>query len=361
MKIFYDYQILTSQRYGGISKYHYELIRHLNQKQDVATTVVVKGNINEYFKDFFGPIGKPQYGYRKKLLENSNKLLTLAELQKGYDIVHPTYYAPYLLKYASKNRIVITIHDMIQELYPQFLGGKDRLEQIVSCKKQYIYGADAIIAISESTKNDILQLYPEVEGKISVVYHGVSNVSPIKTNFDLPKRYILFVGNRNGYKNFEIVLNAYEQLLTRYSDLYLICVGGGKFSKEEMERISRYQDRIIQCFCNEGELAYIYQNAEAFVFPSIYEGFGMPILEAFTYRCPVLLSDNKCFKEIAGDAAVYFDPSKSEELTVKIRSILDQSEIKKKMVAKGLQQVKKYNWEKTAEETFKVYEQTICQ
>jgi len=177
----------------------------------------------------------------------------------------------------------------------------------------------------------------------------------------LPKKYILFVGSRSGYKNFNLFVEAITPLLVKDNELKLVCVGGGNFKEIENEKFKRLNiiNKIYQYSVNDDILTYLYKKAVAFIFPSLYEGFGIPILEAFSCGCPVIASNTSSLPEVAGDAAVYFDPTDKLSMLNSIQKVIYNDELKKQLINKGIERVKEFTWEKTAEKTKMLYEEIL--
>ena len=200
--------------------------------------------------------------------------------------------------------------------------------------------------------------------KIKVVYHG--NPLPKSNEYlkyeDLAKKYsinipyIFYVGDRESYKNFSMLLDVY---LTMLSDRFdLVCFGGGKFSHKELKTIknARFSRRIIHLSGTDYLLASLYKNAFCFVYPSLYEGFGIPLLEAMAMGCPIIASNTSSIPEVVGKASLLFDPTSKDSLINAIE-LLESNELKRrKLIDLGLEQEKKFSWDKTADETFNVYE-----
>jgi glycosyltransferase involved in cell wall biosynthesis len=204
-----------------------------------------------------------------------------------------------------------------------------------------------------------VQLYDVAPGKISVIYLGVQKLESQKMISESGIRpYILFNGNREGYKNFSLLLRAYsesEYLRTNF-DVYTF--GGGKFSKEEIKLLNVLNLKINQVKNFQGEdslLGYLYDNANIFVYPSLYEGFGLPPLEAMAHGCPVLSSNRGSMPEILGDAAEYFDPTQSVELSFKLNLILKSQTKMYELMQKGILRAQKYDWSECARQTEELY------
>ena len=363
LSVYYDFQILLAQKYGGISRYIYELVSRL-PKFGAEPEISCIHNHNYYFGERLGIYGTNS---RSKILRLAdlgtffyvNRLKAFFDLKrKDYDIVHPTYY------YASRPKhgnFIVTVHDMTHEKYAD-LYGKNR--RVIAAKQRIIHQADRIIAVSENTKRDILAYYPDIApAKISVIYHGASMSQQEKPSgkFTLMngQKYILFVGLRGGYKNFMRFVEAVRMILDRHKDLHVFCAGGGAFTDEEQRLFGEYASRIHQGGLSDEELADAYAGAECFVFPSEYEGFGIPILEAFACGCPVVCSNASCFPEVAESSAEYFDPLNPENMAAKILEVLDDEALREKFRVSGRERLKFFDWDKTAMETLKCYKEAI--
>lgn len=365
MNVLYDYQTLTMQRFGGISRYYYELAKGLSKESGVTADVKTVFNINHYFKDYFEK-KKPESlpWFFKKANNAVNRAYVLMQNKKKYDIIHPTYYHPYILN-KFKGKYVVTIHDMIYEIYKDVMPDA---EKVIAQKKAHIFAADKIICVSEWTKRDLLKFYPQIgEEKIKVVYQGngvkadSENKLPVIKALENVKKYVLFTGNRGLYKNFKNMAEAVSGILKNDKDLYLVCGGGGAFDKAEREFLSELgiADKCIQLRYAEEETASLYNNAECFVFPSLYEGFGIPILEAWECRCPLVLSNASCFPEIAGDAGAYFDGNSVSDIKSAVEKVLYDDGLKAELIKKGLSRARLYGWDKTVGNTLELYKSLL--
>ena len=373
MKIILDPQIFNEQRFGGISRYFTELFLVFNKEDDIdiECPIFFSDNLhlkeaglfqtkeNKFFKSKWCPKFIRKKFLKKKKLSNINTTIKVLK-ESNFDLFIPTYFDPYFLEYLQDKPFVLTVYDMIHELFPQHYLGEN--QKTIINKKLLMEKATKIIAISESTKNDIIKLYPHIDAfKIEVVYLSHSIKVNHKPTLNLPKDYILFVGNRNVYKNFIFFLKAVASLLHSNSNLFVVCAGGNKIQSEERKLIQELKltKQVIQKNFEDYELATYYSNAKCFVFASEYEGFGIPVLESMACGCPVVLANHSSFPEVAGDAGVYFELHNAIDLKQKVESLLTNEKLRKDYILKGLIQVQKFNWEKTAMECKKVYQKAI--
>jgi len=354
MKVLYDYQIFTFQRFGGISRSFHELMRHSNGLFSYEISGLFSNNIyieNEALKKFMPGVNFKGQG---RIMDMFNKVDTIRKIRKNrYDIFHPTYYDPYIVYEKRARPLVLTVYDMIHERFFQ----KDHT--MIRNKRKMIIEADKIIAISENTKRDILEFNPEVpENKIAIAYHGTS--FPLSNESIYPKEdYILFVGRRRQYKNFDRFVTAVAPLLIKY-DLGLVCTGLA-FSKQEKELMDNLQiyDRAFSRYASEKELYDLYSKALVFVFPSLYEGFGNPVLEAFACGCPAILANVSSLPEIGGDAAVYFDPYDVDDMRSVMDTVITSPSLQRQLIIKGKERVKCFSWTNWATETARVYNSVL--
>lgn len=296
---------------------------------------------------------------KSKLAYELNGLYSRKVISRGdYDIFHPTYYNPYFLE-VNKQAFVITVYDMIHELFPQYFSNKDKS---VEWKKQLVFEADKVIAISNNTKKDIMDIYGIDANKVEVI-HLASDLSGGKklSGDRLPEEYILFVGNRDHYKNFLFFVSSLAPILLDNKKLYLVCAGGGSFKQHELEKLSelRIQDKTLQLPFDDALLADLYYNACAFVFPSLYEGFGIPVLEALNNDCIPILCNRGSLPEVGSDAALYFEAGDEDSLREAVLLAL-QDGYKESMLPVIRARAAQFSWEKTAFETKNVYQQLLA-
>jgi len=269
----------------------------------------------------------------------SNRRYGIKDIKEGeFDVFHPTYYDPYFLKELGDRSFVLTIYDMIHERFSAE-GGTDRT---ITNKRRLAERADRIIAISESTKKDVVELLNVPASKVYVT-HLAGSIAPPKDGErpkSLPRRYMVQVGNRAGYKNFAFMLDALEEVFERDPDMHLVCVGGVPFTAEERIMIerSRGRGRIIRVSVPDDELALIFSNALVYINPSQYEGFGIPLLEAMTCGCPTLVCRVSSLPEVGGSASRYFELNDRDSFLDALTPILEDEGIRDKMRHDGQDQ-----------------------
>ena len=357
-KILYDNQMFTFQRFGGVTRYFADLIYNLPAEEFIAD-VPMKYCENHYVTETYGhkykKISFPDnYRLRRLIYSCANNNISKSAVKNSdYDIFHPTYFSPYFLKTIKKRQkpFVLTVHDMTFERYTQDVLIYDRT---IPNKKRLIAEADHIIAVSENTKRDIVEILGTDPARISVVHHGYRPVTTIAPQlFD---NYVLYVGERKGYKNFLSWLKAISPLFSDDNRLKVVCTGA-YFSQAELSTFAELgiADRIVHISANDAQMASLYHHALCFVYPSHYEGFGIPILEAFANGCPICLSNASCFPEVAGDAALYFNPQDSNSMYNATKEIIESQALRSELSRKGSLRGKEFSIDRMVEQTCNVY------
>lgn len=367
MKILYDHQIFTWQKYGGISRYFYEIIRGIDGIQDISYEVPLFVSNNHYISDkkyikYVDLLSNIHFKGKNRMFKLLNKTNTIFKLKHhNFDIFHPTYYDPYFLKYLNNKPFVLTVHDMIHEKFSEMFSPFDKTTKQ---KRLLVEKAAKIIAVSQNTKKDLMEIFGIDGTKIEVVYHGNSMFPQLNIPFgyELPQKYLLFVGNRFIYKNFNRFITSMAELLKKDRELFVVCVGGGKFTNNEIEQFKELgiSKQVLQYNVNDDVIANFYKNAIAFIFPSLYEGFGIPLLEAFACGCPVVCSNGSSLPEVADDAAYYFDPYNEESIKDAVLRILNDKDLRQELIAKGQRRLKQFSWQRTVEETIKIYKSVLA-
>ena len=361
--VIYDHQAFVMQRWGGISRYFAELAKNVAACPGMRPLVMAPWANNEYLTRMLGIKSRSiSAHYRHRgvgelmALESKFDRRALGRLFARYQnaVYHPTYYDPFLLKDGLENPVVITIHDMIYELFSGKLSGSGVVRQ----KREMIERADHIVTVSQSTFDDLVRFYPKAAQKSSVIYHGVS-FAPYSSRGRafVEGDYLLFVGSRSAYKNFAGLAQAFAESAVNHLTLKLVCVGGGRFSKKEQSLLEErgIAQRVIHKEASDEQLKNLYHFAKAFVFPSLYEGFGLPILEAMSCGAPCVLSDIPVFHEVAADAACYCDARSSYDMAQTIDDVLEDAERRGRLRAAGYERVGEFSWARCAREHAALY------
>jgi glycosyltransferase involved in cell wall biosynthesis len=358
MRVLFDHQIFSYQRYGGASRYYAELMSVFDRAGEPAFELGVAETPNVYLH------AAPYYRGARSARDGKlgflqtyarNEWATRALARRGrHDIFHTTFYDPGLLRDLRGAKLVVTVLDMIPEHFPDFfdtrgLYGRFVTKRWIAGKRALCERADLILAISEHTKHDVVAFYGIEPARIVVTHLGTRLV-PGGGAAPLAEPYVVYVGTRNTYKNWGALVEAAAPL-----GLPILCVGGGKLAADEATLAERHGARVIQRDVRDDELAACYAHARAFVFPSRYEGFGIPILEAFACGCPAIVANASCFPEIAGDAAAYFDPASPSALTAQLRRVLDDPAYADELRTRGRARVARFTWEATAHATLAAY------
>jgi glycosyltransferase involved in cell wall biosynthesis len=361
MKILYDYEIFYLQKYGGISNYFYQLSKEIiNMNKDLLVVCPLhrNGHITKLpDSNFYGMNVNFIPHHFNKTLELINFYIS-KNIKKKFDpdIIHRTYYSDK----ECHGRKICTVYDLINEKYNSYF---EKSEKISELKKKTIESSDHIICISENTKKDLIDIFKVPEQKISVTLLSSSfnNVYTDKKDKKF-KNHLLFVGSRHGYKNFEGFLRAVSISKFLKNNFKIIVYGGERFSKKDHDLIKKYNLNLNQIlFFNDDnyELSYLYSNVEALVYPSLYEGFGIPILEAMNFGCPVISSSAGSLKEVGGDGINYFDPSDPENISEVLEKIMSSKDIINKLISYGYERTKLFSWTTCAKKTLEIYKKVI--
>ncbi len=372
IRVLVDGYIYGMQSHGGVGRCFAEILNCLGRHSDDINVIVHLPR---------NPKGTPPRGPGIRHIENWNirpgrlfapfsARVNMARIRAlRPQVFHSTYYT---LPYWSELRTVVTVHDFIDENSFQTMSGN--YMGFVAHKRKVIEQADAIIAVSHATKQDILKYTQAEADSISVIYHGINKdfaaTSPTKEEINhfraenrIKKPYWLFVGRRPRYKNFGVLLRAWEKITHIHRiDSYLVAVGphDGLESwqidfliknclEQRLLSLSRVDDRT---------LSVAYHGATAFIFPSLFEGFGIPLLEAMACNAPIIASDIPVFHEVASDAALYFDPHDDEALAEAMVQILDDR-LRQDLIRKGRNRLSHFSWDKSAIQIAEVYRSLV--
>lgn len=367
MRIAFDYQIFTHQTFGGISRYFVELAKSLMTLEQ-QVQVFAPLHRNSYLASLPQGVvcGRRVGRYPPKTAQfflTYNELVSWRQMVNWKpEIVHQTFYSARSVG-PSGCPTVITVLDMIHELFAEEIRGSGRT---VALEKIAVDRADHVICISENTKKDLMRIYGTPEEKISVVLLGFNQFAE---GLHLPaarssvvKPYLLFVGSRGGYKNFVGLLSAVAASPRLLADFNIVAFGGSGFSGAEQALIQSLgfsENQVRQVGGDDSLLGAYYRSARAFVYPSLYEGFGIPPLEAMAHNCPVISSSTSSMPEVVGDAGEYFDPSDTGDFCRAIEAVVYSESRVQSLKILGVARLAHFSWSKCAQETLDVYQALV--
>lgn len=370
MRIAFDDQTFTQQTYGGISRYFFRLVEALIHGGNEAK-IFAPLHINSYIESL--PQGTvagcriARYPYKTaRMLTAFNHLIARQGIAKWRpQVVHETYYAK-LGSGGKTSPVVVTVYDMIHELFANEFSAR---VDTSGAKRAAVRRADHVICISENTKRDLIHILGVPDQKISVIYLACDSVAaPLNENttanqaVGAVKPYLLFVGARGGYKNFKRVLQAMAASARLMADFDLIAFGGGSFltvELAEMRTMGFGVNQVRHASGGDEVLGQLYSNASAFIYPSIYEGFGIPPLEAMAHGCPVVSSSASSMPEVVGEAGAYFNPLSVQEVLFAIESVVYDDHRSEQLRLLGARRVSHFSWGRCARETADVYRSLI--
>jgi glycosyltransferase involved in cell wall biosynthesis len=362
----FDHRIFVHQKHGGISRYFARLAEHL-PKFSIEPKIISPLYQTEYLE--YLPkqmIWGRRFTASPKVLRSAVVIgealhRPLASLF-GADVVHESYHhfrrvAP------SRAKIVTTVYDLIWERSPVLERDQYAIPFARRNLRDQVHRADKIICISESTRRDLIDFHPEVADKTEVILFGFDPMPPAESAPPPhPKPYLLYVGMRwRGYKNFLGLVSAYAASERLRAEFDLVCVGGGPLNPEELSLIKSagVEGKVFQRNADDQALQNYYRHAHLFVYPSLYEGFGMPLLEAMAANCPVVCMKISSMPEVCADAAEYAFPDQPESLQAAIERVAFSSDRAEALRAAGTERLKLFSWTECARQTSEIYKSLL--
>ena len=365
MRIVFDHQAFSLQNTGGITRYFFELIKHFSIAENISPEVLLGFSSTIWpIKEWSKPNGQALH-WGPRLISSGmityviNELLLNAYvLTRGqYDIYHNTLYR--FMPAVRAHRFVATHHDCIQERFPHLFPDHGR---IIRTKRRMFRQADLVLCVSEASRVDLQEFYDVEPERTRVVYNGVSPMhrsdqGRIEMKKFARRPFILYVGIRASYKNFDGLLRSFARsgLLETYD---LVVIGGGSFSESERKQIQELglQSCIISIPTASAELlAEAYAITSLLVYPSLYEGFGLPPLEAMMMATPVLVASSPATREVCQDAAFFFDPFDEADFVDKLIHALHDTAARRDKIKQGSELIQRYRWTKTADQVLSAY------
>lgn len=359
MKVYFDGQIFIEQVFGGISRYYASLTEELNAMPDVRASIIAPFHRNEHLDEVKGKTGfglrfPPHWRTGRICWATLRTCSPLISMLGSPDVVHETYYAPtpYL---THARRRVTTVHDMIHELY--FPGCETEKR-----KKQALARCDHVMCNSYNTQKDLCEMYNFPIQRTSVTHLAYQDFG-VYRKADKPKilqgtPYFLYVGNRGGYKNFSLLLEAYAMSAQLRDNFRIVTIGGGAMNDDERalcERLNLKSGQLVQMPGGDDVLGPAYTHATAFVYPSLYEGFGIPPLEAMSADCPVVASNTSSIPEVVGDAALFFDPKDAAALCAAMLQVAESEALRADLAVRGRLRCREFSWQRCASDTLTAY------
>lgn len=334
----FDARALTHKTYTGVENYAKNILENLKDKLDIN-------------------IAKPKVSHKYLAHIWTHFVLPF---KSGEVLFCPTNIAPLFVPKSKK--LVVTIHDVAFITHPNSFSKFFKVYYKL-LMPSIVKRADKIITVSKYSKKEIEKYYPNAKGKIEVIYLGFG-ANFKEMNKIKKKNQLLYVGSMNERKNFIGVLKAFNLLDQKGYKLLMIGNFFGNFNLDEESRLlvdKAKQNPNIELLSSidNNELAKIYNESKLFLFPSFYEGFGLPVLEAMTCGTPLICSDSSSLPEVGGDAVVYCDPYSIEDIKEKIEMVLGDEVLQKQMIEKGLERANMFSWEKSADEHMKVFKETM--
>lgn len=376
MRIGIDIRTLMDREYSGVSLHTLNLVREilkLDRENKYILFYNLSRDIKEKMPKFEGENVKVvSTRYPNKIFNYlMQKIFSWPKIDKMIGQVD-LFFSPHV-NFASLSRDckkVLIIHDLSFLKYPEFFSQRKRLWHNILNVKKMIREADSIVAISKNTKRDIIDLCQAEESKVKVIYPGISSefkvldrddqrLKGVKEKYSLPDKFILYLGTIEPRKNIQGIIRAFDEISSRIGDCQLIIAGGRGWKNSPVfnaQRKAKNKDKIkFLGYVSEKEKVCFYNLASLFVFPSFYEGFGFPPLEAQASGAPVIAGDVSSLPEALGASALLVDSDNIGALSVSMEEVLNDNNLKNYLIEKGLENAERFNWQNAAKEYLNVF------
>jgi len=345
----------------GVSVYTYNLLRFFKKKANRQTQFRI------YLKNIHKNLPEETEYFKYRIVSGNflwSQIFLPLRLYQEKDIdvfFSPAHYLPRFCPASS----VVTIHDLSYLYYPQDFLKKD-FYQLKNWTRYSVNKATKIIAVSKTTKKDVIKNYGVNEDKVSVIYNGyekISQKSKVKSQkynskVKSKKPFILFVGTIQPRKNLKVLIYAFDKFAKTNKDFKLVIIGKKGWLYEDIfqkvKEMRLGKKIVFTDHVSDQQLVWFYKNAFCLVLPSLYEGFGLPVLEAMSFNCPTIVSYSSSLPEIGGEASLYFDPKNSLELVEKLKTLKNNNQLRNELIEKGKKRIKEFSWEKCGEQTLEV-------
>ena len=365
MKIVIDMRMYGS-RIGGLGRYNEKLLEYLVKQDSDHQYVLILRKWTDDFpklpKNFSVKVCNCKwYSFKEQFV------LPFVLKKLKPDLVHFTHFNVPVL---YKGKFVVTIHDLIMTKFPSRRAS--RLNTFMFAIKNFFYEkvirhavkkSTKIITVSDFTAQDVIEhfeLSEEESKKVQTVYNGLTVLDKKPTKkLELPEKFFVYIGNAYPHKNLDFLIQVFCKFVERYPDYYLILAGTKNYFYQKLEQqvkdCKKSKHVIFPGYASDEDLIQYYSKATAYIFPSLYEGFGLPPLEAMACKLPVLSSNSSCLPEVLGDSVLYFDPNDEEELLRKMNIIVKDEALREELIDRGLERIKLYSWDKMAKEILEIY------
>jgi glycosyltransferase involved in cell wall biosynthesis len=367
MRVLFDHQSFSLQKTGGITRYFYEVIRHLNAIPDFSTITQLGLCTTMWPLEAASlPRGKVvHWGSRivpsgvGTFFINESLLNPYSLFQGKVDIYHNTLYR--FMPGIRARRLVATHHDCTPERFPHLFPALE-LKLIVRSRRKMLQQADLVFCVSEASRRDMQQFYDVETSRIKVLCHGPSTLfrseaGSKELSARVGRPFILYVGVRFHYKNFNALIQAFADS-GLHKDYDLLAIGGGPFSEAELQHMQRLgvRSKVIAAPGVSPEmLAEAYATASLFIYPSLYEGLGLPPLEAMMMGCPTLVAASPATLEVCQDASIFFDPADQADFTKKLAMAVQDTPERRSMIERGRALVQRRQWPVIVEQMAATY------
>lgn len=353
IRLLYDHEFFNAFPYSGITRYFHEVIRRVTVDPDFRASLFMGFHLNKYgveadrhlLERFFG-VARPRIPRTARAFTAlNNALFPIFARRSRADVFHQTYYAPLYPEFRGKR--VITVHDLTYEIMPDLFPGGREASRLM---REAVARADGIISVSDSTKRDLVRILGVPEARIRTIHHGNSLRIDPGPRQQVPGDYLLYVGQRVPHKNFGTLLRAYA-LNARLAGAHrLVCFGGNPFTPAELAEIRALgaEGKVMQLSGPDSLLANLYKHARLLAYPSLYEGFGLPLIEAMGFGCPIVASGVSSLPEVACKAALYFDPRSEEELSAALERVVSDGGLRAELSAAAIARAADFSWDRCA-------------
>lgn len=360
VKVLFDGEAFFRHRRSGISRYFSELVAHYRAEPSYGVQPVTpyrwvaNAHLAERVRGRY--LAPPLPGrLRQPVLERLNRVGRLAHGDRpARDLVHHSLVDPQSFDRWTAPLHVATIYDFLAETEAN---ENDYAAEAARTQREVLARADGILCISEATRDALYHYFPDYAKPVIVTPLGVGRefLSPSPASVALPERYVLFVGNRHAHKNAGLLFQAMSRIGSRYPDLRLVLCGAWLPEEDAILAEHGLTERTVRIRPNDSDLPGIYARAAAFVFPSRYEGFGLPAVEAMAAGAPTLASRIPALVEVTAGGAALFDPESVDELVAELEHVLDDPEHAEQLRQRGRERAACYTWERTAATTAAAY------